>query len=130
MNALQLVRKRPGPRRGVRRSQTTILAERTERDRRGVEQARARHAQWLANRAARPPDLWHMEAARQAEQAHRAEIQLRAELRRELAEERLHPAVPAVRPPLRPPMRDPEPKPARIEYSPATVLWLARRNSR
>ena len=85
---LTFKRKRPGPRRGVRRSQAVVWAARMERDRSGIEQARTRHAQWLANRAARPPDMWDERAALEAEQAHRAEVRLKAELRRELEAER------------------------------------------
>jgi hypothetical protein len=81
-------RPRPGPRRGVRRSQTMILAERTERDLLGIETARTRHAQWLANRSARPPDMWDERAALEAEQAHVAEVRLLAELHAELEAER------------------------------------------
>jgi len=85
---LTFKRKRPGPRRGVRRSQTMILAERTARDRRDIETARTRHAQWLANRTARPPDMWDSRAALEADLAHRAEVRLLAELHVELEAER------------------------------------------
>lgn len=85
---LTFKRKRPGPRRGVRRSQAVVWATRMERDRRGVEQARAQHAQWLANRAARPPDMWDERAALEADLAHRAEVRLLAELHIELEAER------------------------------------------
>lgn len=88
MNGLQLVRKRPGPRRGIRRSQTVILAERTARDRRDIEQARTRHAQWLANRSARPPDMWDERAIAEAEAARAAEVRLLRELHAELEAER------------------------------------------
>jgi hypothetical protein len=132
---LQFIRKRPGPRRGVRRSQTMILAERMARDRRDIEQARAEHARWLASRVtAGVPDLVYLEAARVAAEAEADGARLRREIHALALEERLHPEVPAVRPPLRPPLRPPirtpEPEPARIEYSPATAAWLARRNSR
>jgi hypothetical protein len=65
-----------------------ILAERTARDRRDIEQARTRHAQWLANRATRPPDMWDERAIAEADRAHVAEVRLLAELHAELAAER------------------------------------------
>ena len=86
---LTFKRKRPGPRRGIRRPTAAILAERTARDRRDVETAAAIHAAWLASRAsAGVPDLAYLEAARVAQQAHIEEVRLLAELRAELAAER------------------------------------------
>jgi hypothetical protein len=111
MNGLDLVRK--SPRRARRIAIGSDLraraAARQLSEQKAIEQARIRHAQWLARASSRPPDLWHMEAERQAAEAAAAEAELRAELRRELAEERLHPEVPAVPAPLRPRMREPEP---------------------
>jgi hypothetical protein len=89
VNALQLVRKTPGPHRGVRRSQAAICAARMERDRRDVAQAAAVHARWLASRAtAGIPDLVHLEAARIAGQAEAEGARLRREIHAELEAER------------------------------------------
>jgi hypothetical protein len=134
VNVLQLTRKGPARTSAARRARRISIGAdlrargiaRQLSEQKAIEQARTRHAQWLARASSRPPDLWHAEAARQAEQAHRAEIQLRAELRRELAEERLHPAVPAVRPPLRPPLREPEPA---VYISARAARLLARQQS-
>jgi hypothetical protein len=109
-------------------------AARQLREQRAVEQARAEHAAWLARASSRPPDLARLEALRIAAEAEAKGRQLRREIHALALEERLHPEVLAVhaplRSPLRPPIRTPEPEPTRIEYSPATALWLARRNSR
>ncbi len=83
---LDLVRKSPTC--GNGRHQTAILSERKERETRAVEQARIRHEQWLANGAARPPDMWDERAALEADRAHAEEVRLLAELRRELEAER------------------------------------------
>lgn len=96
-------------------------------EQRGIEQAAAIHARWLASRAtAGVPDLVYLEAARIAAQAEAEGARLRREIHALAVEERLQAVV---RPPLRPPIRTPEPEPVRIEYSPATALWLARRHS-
>jgi hypothetical protein len=78
MNALELIRENPVRR--LCRAPAVIQAERAARERRAVEQARAIHRRWLARASARPPDLWHMEADRQAAEARTAEARLRAEL--------------------------------------------------
>jgi plasmid stabilization system protein ParE len=109
MNGLDLVRKSPRRARriAIGSDLRACAAARQLSEQKAIQQARIRHAQWLARASSRPPDLWHMEAERQAAEAAAAEAELRAELRRELAEERLHPTV---RAPLRPPIREqPEP---------------------
>ena len=93
-------------------------------EQRGVEQAAAIHARWLASRAtAGVPDLAYLEAARVAAEAEAEGARLRQEIHALALEERLQADVPA---PLRPPMREPEPA---VYISARAARLLARQQS-
>jgi hypothetical protein len=90
VNALQLVRKRPGPRRGIRHPPAVAWAARMARDRRDIERVRAQHAAWVqAQRTSGAPGYWYTSAMREAERqeakVRASERVLMAELAREMA---------------------------------------------
>ena len=130
MDHLQFIRKGPRSTRriSIGADLRAIATARRLREEKAIQQARIVHERWLANRATVGiPDLVYLEAARIAIAAEAAGKRLRREIHALALEERLQAEVPVVRPPLRPPLREPEP--SRIEYSPATAAWLARRHS-
>jgi hypothetical protein len=118
---------RVGPHRAVRGRPGVSTAERERRARVDTEQARARHEEWLRNRAVMGvPDVWALRAETIAAEADRREAALRAEIR-ELAAEEREQAAREQAAPVRPEEREPESEPTPVVYIPARAALLRMR---